>query len=166
MLGSKRLSSDVFETIMFEVEAILNCRRWTNVADQHDNEEPLTSNHFLFQRPYSSLPAGNFGDQTPARCKNWKHVKQLMNHVWRRLIKEYLPTLFKRRKWTDNNQTPLKIEDVVWILKDLTQRKTWPRGKVVETYPGRDGELQVAKVKAAYGSFVRPATVLARVFSP
>ena len=144
ILGSKRLSFDIFQTIMVEVEAILNSRPLTNVADQPENEEPLTLNHFLIQRPYSSLPTGNFGDQQPASFKNWKHVQQLMNHVWRRLIKEYLPTLLKRRKWTDNNQPPLKVGDVVWVLKDLTPRGIWPLGRVVETSPGRDGEVRVA----------------------
>ena len=166
ILGSKRLSFDIFETIMVEVEAILNSRPLTNVADQPENEEPLTPNHFLIQRPYSSLPPGNFGDQQPASFKNWKHVQQLMNHVWRCLIKEYLPTLLKRRKWTDNNQPPVKVGDVVWVLKDLTPRGIWPLGRVVETFPGRDGEVRVAKVKTAYGSFVRPVAGLARVFSP
>ena len=39
-------------------------------------------------------------------------------------------------------------------------------GRAVETSPGRDGEVRVAKVKTAYGSFVRPVAGLARVFSP
>ena len=85
ILGSKRLSFDIFETIMVEVEAIPNSRPLTNVADQPENEEPLTPNHFLIQRPYSSLAPGNFEDQQPASFTNWKHVQQLMNHVWRRL---------------------------------------------------------------------------------
>ena len=151
---------------MVEVEAILNSRPLTNVADQPENEEALTPNHFLNQRPYSSLPPGNFGDQPPASFKNWKHVEQLMNHVWRRLIRENLLILLKRRKWTDNIQPPLKVGDVVWVLKDLTPRGIWPLGRVVETSPGRDGEVRVAKVKTAYGSFVRPVASLAWVFYP
>ena len=149
---------------MAEVEAILISRPLTNVADQSENEEPLTPNHFLIQRSYNSLPPGNFGNQQPANFKNWKHVQQLMNHMWRRLIKEYLPTLLKRRKWRDNHQPPLKVGDVVWVLKELTPRGIWPFGRVVETSPGRDGEVRVAKVKTAYDSFVRPVAGLARVF--
>ena len=34
----------------------------------------------------------------------------------------------------------------------------------METSPGRDGEVRVAKVKTAYGSFVRPVAGLARFF--
>ena len=150
---------------MVAVEAILNSRPLTNVADQTENEEPLTPKHFFIQRPYSSLPTGKFGDQQPASFKNWKYVQQLMNHVWRRLIKEYLPTLLKRRKWTDNNQPPLKIGDV-WVLKDLAPRGIWPLRRVVKTSPGRDGEIRVARLKTAYGSLVRPVAGLARVSSP
>ena len=66
----------------------------------------------------------------------------------------------------DRQQPPLKVGDVVWVLKDLTPRGIWPLGRVVETSPGRDGEVPVAKVKTAYGSFVRPFAGLARVFPP
>ena len=62
ILGSRRLSFDTFLTIMVETESILNCRPLTNVAEQPDNEEPLTPNHFLIQRPLNSLPPGHFGD--------------------------------------------------------------------------------------------------------
>ena len=80
------------ETISVEVESIQTSRPLTNVADQPENEEPFAPNHFVIRRPYSSLPPGNFGDQQPASFKNWKHVQQLMDLVWRCLVKEYLPT--------------------------------------------------------------------------
>ena len=69
ILGSRRLSFDTFLTIMLETESILNSRPLTNVAEQPDNEEPLTPNHFLIQRPFKSLPPGQFGDQQPANLK-------------------------------------------------------------------------------------------------
>ena len=166
ILGSKRLSFDVFETIMFEVKAIPNSRPSTNIADQPEKEEPHTPNQFLIQSPCGSMPPGNFGNQQPASFRNWKHVQQLMNNVWRRLIKEYLPILLKRLKWTDNYQPPLKVDDVVWVLKKLRPRRICPLGRVVETSPGRDDEVRVAKVKTAYGSFVRLFGGLAWVFSP
>ncbi|XP_075256639.1 uncharacterized protein LOC142349113 [Convolutriloba macropyga] len=66
ILESRRLSFDTFLTIMVETESILNSRPLTNVAEQPDNEEPLTPNHFLIQRPFKSLLQGQFGDQQPA----------------------------------------------------------------------------------------------------
>ena len=36
----------------------------------------------------------------------------------------------------------------------------------MEKTPERDGETRVVKVKTAHGTFVRPVSGLARVFSP
>ena len=166
ILGSRRLSFDTFLTIMVETESILNSRPLTNVSEQPDNEEHLTPNHFLIQRPFNSLPLGQFGDQQPASLKTWKNTQKLMNQIWRRLVKEYLPTLSRRSKWSNSNDRPLKVDDIVWVLKDQTPRGIWPLGRVMETTPGRDGETRVVKVKTAYGTFVRPVSGLARVFSP
>ena len=165
ILGSKRLSLDVFQTILAESEANLNPRPLTNVADLPDNEMPLTPNHFLISRPFNSLPPGKFDSQTPASFRTWRNLQQMMNHFWKRLVKEYLPTLLKRSKWNENNQSPLKGNDVVWILKDMTPRGIWPLGRVLEVYPGRDGQHRVVKVKTAYGTFVRPVSALARVLA-
>ena len=75
ILGSKRLSFDTFLTILVETDYILNSRRPTNDAEQPNNEEPLTPNDFLIQRPFNSLPPGHFGDQQPASRKKWKNTQ-------------------------------------------------------------------------------------------
>ena len=104
---------------MLETESILNSRPPTNVAEQPDNEELLTPNHFLIQRPFNSLPPGQFGDQQPANLKTWKNTQKLMNHIWRRLVKEYLPIVSRRSKWSNSNNRPLKVDEIVWwVLKD------------------------------------------------
>ncbi|XP_075256645.1 uncharacterized protein LOC142349118 [Convolutriloba macropyga] len=164
ILGSKRFTSDVFQTIMVETKSMLNSRPLTHVADVPDNEEPITPNHFLVQRPYKSLPPGDFSSTMPASLKSWKNVQQLMNHVWIRLVKEYLPILTKRSKWSEQGDS-LKVNDLVWILKDLTPRGIWPLGQIVETSPGKDGSVRVVKVKTAYGTYFRPVAGLARVLA-
>ena len=75
-LGSRRLSLDVFRTILVETEAILNSRPLTIVADFPENEMPLTPIHFLINRPFNSLPPGKFDSQIPASFKSWKNVQQ------------------------------------------------------------------------------------------
>ncbi|XP_075254905.1 uncharacterized protein LOC142346276 [Convolutriloba macropyga] len=92
ILGSKRLISDVFHTIMVETESMLNFQQLTHVVDVPDNEEPITPYQFLVQRTYNSLPPRDFSSTMPASFKSWKNVQQLMDHVWRRLVKEYLHT--------------------------------------------------------------------------
>ena len=163
ILGSRKFTFHVFHTIMVEAEAMMNSRPLTNVSDAMENKEPLTPNHFLHQRPYNSLPPGIFPSTKPANMKSWKNVQQFLNHIWRRLVREYLPTLIKRPKWTENDGNSLKVNDVVWILKDFTPRGIWPLGRVEEVFPGRDGNNRVVKVKTAYGTFVRPVSGLASV---
>ena len=165
ILGSRKFTFDVFHTIMVEAEAMMNSRPLTNVSDAMENEEPLTPNHFLLQRPYNSLPPGIFPSTKPANLKSWKNVQHFLNHIWRRLVREYLPTLIKRPKRSENDGNSLKVNDVVWILKDFIPRGIWPLGRVEEVLPGRDGNNRVVKVKTAYGTFVRPVSGLARVFA-
>ena len=76
ILGSKKLTLDLFNTILTETETMLNSRPLTNVADNTDNEEPLTPNHFLIQRPFSNLPPGTFDDRIPLRFENWSQQQQ------------------------------------------------------------------------------------------
>ena len=71
----------------------------------------------------------------------------------------------KRSKWSDGDQTPLRVNDIVWILKDMTPRGIWPLRRVLEVYPGRDGQHRVVKVKTADGTYVRPVSALARVLA-
>ena len=163
ILGSRKLTLDVFQTILTETEMILNSRPLTIVTDYPENDEPLTPNHFLIQRPFSSLPPGVFDDSMPLTYTKWTHVQQMMNHLWKRLKKEYLPSLMKRPKWNEM-QPPLKVGDIVWVLKDLTPRGIWPIGRVVEEHPGRDGTTRVVTVRTAYGTLNRPATALVKVF--
>ena len=165
ILGYRRLSLDVFRTFLVETEAILNSRPLKIVADFPKNEMPFTPNLFLINRPFNSLPPGKFDSQEPASFKSWKNMQQMVNHFWKRLVKEYLPTLLKRSKWSDSGQTPLRVNDIVWILKDMTPRGIWPLGRVREVYPGREGQHRVVKVKTAYGTYVRPVSALARVLA-
>ena len=149
IIGSRRLTSDVFHAIMVDTENMVSSQLLKHVTDVPDNEEPINTNHFLMQRPYNSLPPGDFSSTMPASFKSWKNVQQLLNHVWRRLVKEYhLPNLTKRFKWSKQSES-LSVQGLVWILKDLTLRGIWPLGRIVEASPGKDGSVRVVKVKTA-----------------
>ena len=164
-LGSRRKSLDVFRTILVETEAILNSKPLTIVADLPQKEMPLTPNSFLINRPFNSLLPGKFDSQDPASFRSLKNVQQMVNHFWKRLVKEYVPILLKRSKRSDSDQTPLRVIDIVWILKDTTPRGIWHLGRVLEVYPGRDGQHREVKVKTAYGTYVRPVSALVRVLA-
>ena len=44
ILGPKRLTFELFHTIMFEAESIMESKPYTNVSDAIENGEPFTTN--------------------------------------------------------------------------------------------------------------------------
>ena len=95
ILGSRRLSLDVFRTILVKTEAILNSRPLTIVADLPENEMPLTPNNFLINRPFNSLPTEKFDSHDPASFKSWKISGNDSSRSFFRHL--------KRSKWSDSD---------------------------------------------------------------
>ena len=48
-----------------ETESILNSRPLNKVAEQPNNEETSTPNHFLIQRPFNIWPLGRVIETSP-----------------------------------------------------------------------------------------------------
>lgn len=162
-LGSARLTSEVFATIVAETEAIVNARPLTHVSCDIKDQLPLTPNHFLLGRAFSNLPSATFSEAALATSASWRKARQHLDQIWSRLLKEYIPTLMHRRKWRTAGP-PLEVNDVVWLLEDNTPRGIWPLGLVVQVFNGTDGVARSCKIKTALGTITRPAVKLAHVF--
>ena len=72
-------------------------------------------------------------------------LQDIITRVWRRCLKECVPALNSRPKWTSEVQD-LKVGDVVLVIHPAAPRGRLPLGRIVEVYPGRDGHTRVAKV--------------------
>ena len=101
-LGSARLSRDLFITIVAETERLLNGRPLTHVNSDIADDLTLTPNHFHLGRSFVFTPSAAFSDQPTSKlsAKCWRLVKEKMGCFWRRLLKEYAPTLIRRTKWS------------------------------------------------------------------
>ena len=60
-----------------------------------------------------------------------------------------------RPKWT-NVVKDLKKGDIVLVLEPNLPRGKWPLGRIVDTYPGKDGHSRVVKVQCGEKTVVRP----------
>ena len=111
----------LFITIVAETEGLLNERPLTHVNHDIADDLPLTPNHFLLGRPFVYTPSAAFSDQPTSRlsAKCWRLVKEKMDFFWRRLLKEYAPTLIRRTKWSQPEDI-IKSGDLVWILEDFS----------------------------------------------
>lgn len=157
---SKNPSEETFQTILIEVEAMVNSRPLTYVPLVTENEEALTPNHFLMLSSSGTVqPAKQPVDISKTLRTNWGHVQEALDRMWKRWIREYLPTISRRTKWFKESK-PLQTGDLV-IIVDEGVRNSWVRGKVLRTYPGKDGRVRVADVQTSGGVLQRAAAKLA-----
>ena len=67
--------------------------------------------------------------------------------------------LTKRNKWTEEVRN-LEKDDLVMIVEPNVSRGMWQIGRVLQTFPGKDGRVRSAKIKTKSGSYVRPVARL------
>ena len=162
-LGSAKLTWDVFTSIVAEAECLVNARPLTNVRSDNEDEDALTPNHFHIGRAFPNIQACVFNENPSMKTKSWTQIRQWLEAIRKRLVREYLPTLNNRRKWT-NPESKLEVNDVVWILEEWTPRGIWPLGRVTRTFTGPEHTARSSEVKTALGLLARPAVRLALVF--
>ena len=153
------LTDESLSTLMCEIESILNSRPLTTVSNDPYDLEPLTPNHLLLLKPNGSLPPGVFDKRDSYSRKQWRQVQYLSNVFWSRWIKEYLPTLQRRQKWTRPARN-LTVNDVVLVHDKGLPRNTWLLGRIVEVYPDPSGFVRTVKLQTKQSYITRPITKL------
>uniref|UniRef100_A0A5S6Q5V3 Integrase catalytic domain-containing protein n=1 Tax=Trichuris muris TaxID=70415 RepID=A0A5S6Q5V3_TRIMR len=157
-------TDETLATVFAEVEALLNGRPLCYVGDDPSRPEPLTPFMLLTGRVSVNVPMDVTCGTECTLKKHWCHAQRLVNHFWQRWLKDYLPTLQRRSKWT--KETPnLKIDDVVVIVDPQLPRGQWPLGRITDVVKGRDGRVRIATVKTRHRSYVRPVSRLAVIES-
>ncbi|XP_055605426.1 uncharacterized protein LOC129753616 [Uranotaenia lowii] len=157
---SRSPTDEVFETVLCEVESIVNSRPLTHLPLETSEQESLTPNHFLLlnsngTKKIEKVPT----DEREALRSRWNQCQRMADLFWQRWVKEYLPTLTRRTKWHDDVK-PIAAGDLVFIIDDGI-RNRWVRGLVLQTKPGRDGRARSAYVQTSQGVLKRPVVKLA-----
>ena len=165
IVGSKRLNDECFHTVICQVEGILNSRPLSPVSSDCKDLEALTPSHFLIGHV---LQAPSTLEKTAVSSKQtkrmWKQCRECLEQFWRRLLKEYLPTLRTRSKW-HKTFDQLKEGDVVWIHQNNSPRGQWPIGLVERAIRGPDGEVRSCYLKTHQERTHKPAHLLNHITS-
>ena len=151
ILGVQVVTEPVLQTLLTEVERVLNGRALTANSDDPNDLQTLTPAHFLMQRKSICLPPGIFEKADQYRRK-WKQV-QLLTDLF--CVRKYLPTLQIRGKWRKALPN-LNRNALVLLVDDNVPRGHWNLGRVLEVYPGPDGMIRTVKVKTKDSVFIRP----------
>ncbi|GFS80358.1 integrase catalytic domain-containing protein [Trichonephila clavipes] len=139
-IGNLHFTFEEFETIMIQVEGILNSRPLTPLRSDADNFDPLTPGHFLIGRPITSIPEPNLIDVNKNRLSRWEKITEVVQRAWKKWKSDYLNTLQAKSKWITEKHD-LIIGQMVLIKKDFLPINTWPLGRILEVYHWSDGKI-------------------------
>ena len=156
-LTSRTPSDEVLLTLMAEIADIVNSRPLTQVSVDPNDPRAITPNDFL---RFTSTSGITWGSGEVKVKKLWRQAHIMADYFWGRWVKQYLPSLTRRNKWNDRTK-PVNVGDIVTIVDSTGPRNTWPLGRVVQLYPGRDGQVRVVDVQTADGVYRRPVAKLA-----
>ena len=159
VLPNADVDDEELQTIFTGVESLLNSRPLTTISDDPNDELVLTPNHFLLGQMGGDIVPENV-DTTVFNAKNrWRRIQELVRHVWKRWMKEYIPHIGSRKKWF-SSQKNLKVGEVVVVIDADMARRDWKVGRIEQVYPGNDGLVRVVDVKVHGRTLRRPISVI------
>ena len=92
-LGNSDIRDEELITAFTAAEGLLNSRPLTYQSSDSKDIKPLTPNHFLHGQVGCDVASESVDYTTFNLRDHWRRVQQLLNQVWSRWLKEYLPTL-------------------------------------------------------------------------
>lgn len=149
-MSQARLTYKEFQTILIEVEAILNSRPLAPRTDDPNDGEALTPVHLLVGSSLLALPDEHFENIKVNYLKRFQMVTYLKQQFWQHWVRDYVLSLQQKSKWY---KTFDNIEEgrLVIVHEDNIPPQHWILARVINAIPGRDGKVRVVDIKTNKG---------------
>ena len=155
-----RLDDESLQTLMCEVESIINSRPLTVISSDVKDPYPLSPNQILTMKTIIVLPPpGKFQRNDVYMRRRWRRVHYRCNLFWSRWKREYLPTVQERAKWNKVKRN-LKVDDVVLVKDENPPRNAWPMGVVTRVEPDSKGLFRSVVLRMHTTELYRPVNKL------
>lgn len=154
VVGDTLFSYENLNTLLCEIEAILNSRPLTPMSSDANDLNVLTPGHFLIGHSLTTIPTTDLSTIPVNRLNVWQHIQKIKEDLWKRWSKEYLSELNVRSKWAVGGEN-IKIGTLVTIRDDNIPPMRWCVGRVVELIPGEDLIVRVVRLRTANGIIER-----------
>nr|XP_034177277.1 uncharacterized protein LOC117602863 [Osmia lignaria] len=82
--GTELFTFENFNTLIIEIESVLNSRPLTPISSDPNDLLVLTPGHFLIGDSLTSLRERDFRDIPSNRLSSWQHVQKVKQHFWKR----------------------------------------------------------------------------------
>ena len=151
-LKTYKLTYEQLQTILFEIERIINNRPITYFYD-NESESCLIPNHLLFGRTLllSNPSTTELSYPNPNPIIKPTKLQNIFNHFWDRWRKEYLVNLREHHKINSykKNRPTIQLNDVVIIGDANRPRSSWRLAKVEKLIESSDKQIRGAIVRVS-----------------
>ena len=155
-IGDHTLSPFELHTCILEVANLVNQRPIGRVPNDPDDGSYLCPNDMLLGRASPRVPQGPF-EETRNPRRRVEFVQKIVNSFWNRWKRDVFPLLLPRKKW-NVVKCNVKVDDFVIVSYNNAVRGKWIIGRIIEVYPGQDGNVRNVKVRTPSGEYSRPIT--------
>ncbi|GBM34142.1 hypothetical protein AVEN_18027-1 [Araneus ventricosus] len=153
-IGLYKVTLEEFDTIIIQIEGILNSRPLSPLSSDINEYEVLTPAHFLIGRPITAIPEPEIINISDNKLSRWQQLTKFTQIIWKRWQREYLNHLQQRYKWQLKKDN-LREGMIVIVKEDNLPPCKWALAKIIEIVRGADNHIRVVKLKTASGTFMR-----------
>lgn len=154
-IGAQSVTFEVLQTVLVEIEGILNAKPLGYTSSDIADPDPITPNSLLMGRPDASLPSVVYPESELISRRRWRHSQVLADHFWKHFLRFYLPGLQTRQKWQKDTANT-QVGTTVMIIDPQLPRALWPVGRVSEVFTATDGRVRTANIKVGTKTYTRP----------
>nr|XP_012234631.1 PREDICTED: uncharacterized protein LOC105679278 [Linepithema humile] len=159
IIGDTLLTYEELNTLLIQIEAVLNSRPLCPLTDDPDDLTVLTPGHFLLGCTPTVLPEPSLNNENTSRLSRWQLLRKMLDSFWTRWSSEYLQRYQSIYKW--NQSSPSIAEgNMVLVIDERFPPAKWPLGRVIQVHPGADGLVRVVTVKTQTSELKRPIAKL------
>ncbi|XP_062540758.1 uncharacterized protein LOC134208828 [Armigeres subalbatus] len=160
IMGNRSFSVDQLQTVVAQIESVLNSRPLSPLTDSPDDCTALTPGHFLVGEPLVAIPEPDLIDINPNRLSRLQEMQKSVQDLWRCWQRDYVSQLQQRAKWKQP-QSDVRAGQLVLVKQANVPPLQWPLGRIVDTVVGKDGRVRVVIVKTVSGQYKRAVTEIA-----
>lgn len=163
IVDNTTLTYEEFQTLIIEIEAVLNSRPLCPLSSDPNDTDDLTPGHFLTGGPLNAVAEPSVLHIRENRLERWQYLVKLNQDFWKSWTMDYLSELQQRPKKWRSERPNLKEGDIV-IIKDIRlPPMNWPLARITATHPEDDGIVRAVTVKHKNGETKRAISKVCRL---
>lgn len=165
-IGSQPICDKTLQQLAVQIEGCLNSRPLWPASDDPSDLQPITPADLFLGKPILSQPLAEYVAEVPDnRLTWWKQRQKLHQRLWEQWSNDYLTSIQVRHKWYVRGKN-MKPNDMVVVRDDNLPPSQWTIGRIVETFPDKEGLVRTVKIRTASSVLLRPLTKICILLPP